>query len=308
MSDTPLLFDRRLLRQRRARFVDEIANREVLIAHVAREIAERVDIMLRPFPRALDLGAYRGLLGHSIAALKSVGEVFYAESVYDYAARCPRPVIVCDEDLLPFGNGVFNLVVSGLALHRVNDLPGSLIQIRRALAPDGLFMAAALGSNALSELRECLLEAEEEIERGASPRVSPFGDVRAYGALLQRAGFALPVTDAEDVTVIYPSPRELMREIRVLGGGNVLTARSKRPLSRRTLARAEELYRTRYGTPDGKVTATFQFVFMSGWAPDPSQQKPLAPGSARARLADALNTEERSAGDKASFPERKSKT
>ena len=237
-----------------------------------------------------------------------MGEVFYAESVYEYAARCPRPTIVCDEDLLPFANGVFNLVVSGLALHRVNDLPGSLIQIRRALAPDGLFMAAALGSNALSELRECLLEAEEEIERGASPRVSPFGDVRAYGALLQRAGFALPVTDAEDVTVIYPSPRELMREIRVLGGGNVLTARSKRPLSRRTLARAEELYRTRYGTPDGKVTATFQFVFMSGWAPDPSQQKPLAPGSARARLADALNTEERSAGDKASFPERKSKT
>lgn len=308
MSDTPLLFDRRLLRQRRARFVDEIANREVLIAHVAREIAERVDIMLRPFPRALDLGAYRGLLGRNIAALKSVGEVFYAESVYEYAARCPRPTIVCDEDLLPFANGVFNLVVSGLALHRVNDLPGSLIQIRRALAPDGLFMAAALGSNALSELRECLLEAEEEIERGASPRVSPFGDVRAYGALLQRAGFALPVTDAEDVTVIYPSPRELMREIRVLGGGNVLTARSKRPLSRRTLARAEELYRTRYGTPDGKVAATFQFVFMSGWAPDPSQQKPLAPGSARARLADALNTEERSAGDKASFPERKSKT
>lgn len=308
MSDTPLLFDRRLLRQRRARFADEIADREVLIAHVAREIAERVDIMLRPFPRALDLGAYRGRLGQDIAALKSVGEVFYAESVYAYAARCPGPAVVCDEDLLPFANGVFNLVVSGLALHRVNDLPGSLIQIRRALAPDGLFMAAALGSNALSELRECLLEAEEEIEGGASPRVSPFGDVRAYGALLQRAGFALPVTDVEDVTVIYPSPRELMREIRALGGGNVLTARSTKPLSRRSLARAEELYRTRYGTPGGKVTATFQFVFMSGWAPDPSQQKPLAPGSARARLADALNTEEQSGGAKASFPHSKSKT
>ena len=308
MSDSPLLFDRGLLRRRRARFADEIAEREVLIAHVAREIAERVDIMLRPFPRALDLGAYRGLLGRNIAALKSVGEVFYAESVYEYAARCPRPAVVCDEDLLPFGNGVFNLVVSGLALHRVNDLPGSLIQIRRTLAPDGLFMAAALGSNALIELRECLLEAEEEIEKGASPRISPFGDVRAYGALLQRAGFALPVADAEDLTVVYPSPRELMREIRALGGGNVLMARSKKPLSRRTLARAEELYRIRYGTPDGKVTATFQFVFMSGWGPDPSQQKPLAPGSARARLADALNTEERSAGDKASFPDKKSET
>lgn len=302
MSDTPELFDRSLLRQRRARFAREIEEREVLIAHVAREIAERVGIMLRAFPRALDLGAYRGLLGRTIAELPSVEEVVYAESVLAYAQRCPRPAVVCDEDLLPFRNSAFNLIVSGLALHRVNDLPGSLIQIRRALAPDGLFMAAALGANALTELRECLLKAEEEIDGGVSPRVSPFGDVRAYGALLQRAGFALPVADAEAIQVIYPSPRALMQEIRALGGGNVLMARSKRPLSRRTLARAEELYRARYGTPDGKIAATFQFVFMSGWAPDPSQQQPLKPGSARSRLADALDTTERSGGAKAAFP------
>jgi NADH dehydrogenase [ubiquinone] 1 alpha subcomplex assembly factor 5 len=242
------------------------------------------------------------LLGQAVAALPSVGEVIYAESAFAYAARCPRPALVCDEDLLPFKDGCFNLIVSGLALHRVNDLPGALIQIRRALAPDGLFMAAALGARALGELREVLIEAEGETTGGASPRVSPFGDVSAYGALLQRVGFALPVTDAEVVKVAYSSPRELMREVRALGGGNVLMARSKTPLPRRTLERAEDIYRARYGTPDGKVTATFEFVFMSGWAPHESQQKPLKPGSAQARLADALHTEERSAGDKAAFP------
>lgn len=302
MSDDRQLFDRRLLRKRRARFAHEIGAREFLIAHVAREISERIELMLREFPRALDLGAYHGLLGRTVAALPSVGDMIYAESVFEYAARCPRPAIVCDEDLLPFRSASLNLIVSGLALHRVNDLPGSLIQIRQALAPDGLFMAAALGARALIELREALLEAEGEMEGGASPRVSPFGDVRAYGALLQRTGFALPVADAEELTVVYASPRELMREVRALGGGNVLLARSKRPLHRRTLERAEAIYRARHGTPDGKVTATFQFVFMSGWGPDASQQKPLKPGSAQTRLADALSTEERSAGDKASFP------
>jgi len=307
MSEAPLLFDRRLLRQRRARFAAEIEERKVLLAYVAREIAERIEIMLRAFPRALDLGAYRGLLGRTVADLPSVGDVMYAESVLAYARRCPAPAVVCDEDALPFKDGAFNLIVSGLALHRVNDLPGSLIQVRRALAPDGLFMAAVLGAKALTELRQCLLKAEEEIDGGVSPRVAPFGDVRAYGALLQRAGFALPVTDAEEIEVVYPSPRAFMEEIRALGGGNVLMARSKKPLSRRTLARAEELYRSRYGTPDGKVTATFQFVFMSGWAPDPSQQKPLKPGSARNRLADALNTAEQSGGAKAGFLKSRSK-
>jgi len=307
MSEAPLLFDRRLLRQRRARFAAEIEERKVLLAYVAREIAERIEIMLRAFPRALDLGAYRGLLGRTVADLPSVGDVMYAESVLAYARRCPAPAVVCDEDALPFKDGAFNLIVSGLALHRVNDLPGSLIQVRRALAPDGLFMAAVLGAKALTELRQCLLKAEEEIDGGVSPRVAPFGDVRAYGALLQRAGFALPVADAEEIEVVYPSPRAFMEEIRALGGGNVLMARSKKPLSRRTLARAEELYRSRYGTPDGKVTATFQFVFMSGWAPDPSQQKPLKPGSARNRLADALNTAEQSGGAKAGFLKSRSK-
>jgi NADH dehydrogenase [ubiquinone] 1 alpha subcomplex assembly factor 5 len=302
MTDDSTLFDRALLRKRRDRFAHEIEAREFLIALVAREIAERVEIMVRDFPLALDLGAFHGLLGRTVAGLPSVGQMIYAESAFAYAALCPRPALVCDEDLLPFKDASFNLIVSGLALHRVNDLPGALIQIRHALMPDGLFMAAALGARALIELRQALIEAEGEMDGGASPRVSPFGDVREYGGLLQRAGFALPVADAETVKVVYPSPRDLMREVRALGGGNVLTARSKTPLSRRTLERAEAIYRERHATPDGRVTATYEFVFMSGWAPHASQQKPLKPGSAAQRLADALHTKERPAGDKTPFP------
>jgi len=302
MSEQHLLFDRRLLRARRARFATEIAAHEFLLSHVAREIAERVGLVLRSFPLALDLGAYHGLLGQKVAELPSVGGMLYAESAYALAALCPSPSLVCDEDLLPFKEASLNLIVSGLALHRVNDLPGALVQIRRALSPDGLFIAGLLGARALIELRQALIEAEAETEGGASPRVAPFGDVRDYGALLQRAGFALPVADAEVLKVSYPSPRELMREIRVLGGGNVLSERSKAPLSRRTLDRAEAIYRDRHATPDGGVSATFEIVYLFGSGPDPSQQKPLKPGSAAARLADALHTTEHSAGDKANFP------
>jgi NADH dehydrogenase [ubiquinone] 1 alpha subcomplex assembly factor 5 len=305
MSGQHLLFDRKLLRARRERFAPEIGAHEFLLDHVAREIAERVSLMLRSFPLALDLGAYHGLLGRRVAELPSVGEMIYTESAYALGALCPRPALVCDEDLLPFRDASLNLVVSGLTLHRVNDLPGALVQIRLALAPDGLFMAGLLGARALIELRQALIEAEAETEGGASPRVAPFADVRDYGALLQRAGFALPVADAEVLKVPYPSPRELMREIRVLGGGNVLSERSKAPLSRRALDRAEAIYRERHATPDGGISATFEIVYMSGWAPDASQQKPLPPGSAAARLADALHTVEHSASDKASFPRKR---
>ena len=269
---------------------------------MAEEIAERIKAILRDFPVALDLGAYRGLLGLKVAALPRVGTMIYAESAPALAALCPRPSLACDEDLLPFADASLNLVVSGLALHRVNDLPGALIQIRRALKPDGLFMAAALGRNALTELRQSLIEAEAEAQGGASPRVAPFADVRDYGGLLQRAGFALPVADAELLSVIYPSPRALMDEIRVLGGGNVLESRRKAPLSRGTLERAEEIYRRRFGTADGRIIASFEIVYLMGWAPDASQQKPLPPGSAKMRLADALRTTEQPAGDTAAFP------
>lgn len=302
MSDDQELFDRGLLRRRRSRFARELSQHEFLLDRVAAEISERIEAILRGFPLCLDLGAYNGVLGRAVGALPSVGEMIYAESAPALAALCPRPSVVCDEDLLPFRDASLNLVVSGLALHRVNDLPGALIQIRRALRPDGLFMGAALGSRSLQELRHALIEAEAELEGGASPRIAPFADVREYGALLQRAGFALPVTDADLLTVTYPAPRDLMHEIRAMGGGNVMAARRKEPLPRRTLERAEAIYRSRHGTPEGRIVASFEIVYMSGWAPHESQQKPLAPGSAKKRLADALGTKEHSAGDKASFP------
>ncbi len=302
MNEGRELFDRPLLRRRRERFAAEIAGRDALLTHVAAEIAERIGAILRDFPLGLDLGAYRGGLGERVAAIPRVGRMIYAESAPALAAVCQRPALACDEDLLPFKEGSLNLVVSGLALHRVNDLPGALIQIRRALAPDGLFLAAALGVRALHELRSSLLEAEAEMEGGASPHVSPFADIRDYGALLQRAGFALPVTDAELLTVTYPSPRALMAEIRALGGGNVLASRRKAPMARATLERAEAIYRERFGTKEGKIVASFEIVYLTGWAPHASQQQPLRPGSAAARLADALGTTEHPAGDKASFP------
>ena len=301
MTEDQKLFDRALLRSRRARFAGEMAEREALLAHVAAEIADRIGAILRDFPLALDLGAYHGVLGRAVATLPSVGEMIYAESVPALAVLCPRPALVCDEELLPFREEGLGLVVSGLALHRVNDLPGALIQIRRALRPDGLFLGAALGSRSLHELRQALIEAEAELHGGASPRVAPFADVRDYCALLQRAGFALPVTDAEMLTVSYPAPRDLMREIRALGGGNVMAARRKVPLPRGTLERAEEIYRERHVTREGKIAASFEIVYLTGWAPHASQQKPLRPGSAKTRLADALHTTEHSAGDKAGF-------
>jgi NADH dehydrogenase [ubiquinone] 1 alpha subcomplex assembly factor 5 len=304
MAEDATLFDRALLRQRRARFAGEIGEHDALLAHVAAEIADRVSVILRDFPLALDLGAYHGLLGRAVAKLPRVGEMIYAESVPALAALCPRPTVVCDEELLPLRDVGLNLVVSGLTLHRVNDLPGALIQIRRALRPDGLFLGAALGSRSLQELRQALIEAEAELHGGASPRVAPFADVREYGSLLQRAGFALPVTDAELLTVTYPSPAALMREIRALGGGNVMSARRRVPLPPGTLEHAENIYRSRHATAGGKVTASFEIVYLTGWAPHASQQKPLAPGSAKHRLADALHTTEHAAGDKASFPAR----
>jgi SAM-dependent methyltransferase len=307
MSAGAELFDRSLLRRRRSRFADELAQHEFLLDRVATEIAERIEAILREFPLALDLGAFNGVLGRKVGALPSVGAMIYAESAPALAALCPRPAVVCDEDLLPFRDASLSLVVSGLALHRVNDLPGALIQIRRALHPDGLFMGAALGGRSLQELRRALIEAESEADGGASPRIAPFADVRDYGGLLQRAGFALPVTDADLLTVIYPSPRDLMLEVRALGGGNVMAARRKAPLPRRTLERAEEIYRSRHATADGRITASFEIVYLSGWAPHESQQQPLKPGSAAQRLADALHTEERPAGDKASFPAAKPK-
>jgi SAM-dependent methyltransferase len=293
------IFDRQLLVARRNRAADRIVEHDFLLARVADDLMERLAAITRTFPVAAIIGAYHGLLGRRLRRLPGVELVTDVEASARLLARCEGPRIRADEEALPFAEQSLDLVVSGLSLHLVNDLPGTLIQIRRALKPDGLMLAALLGGATLTELRTAFLIAEEEMEGGASPRVAPLADVRDLGSLLQRAQFALPVVDSDTVTVTYRDPLALMLELRAMGAANALTERRRRPLRRATLARAIEVYRERFGLPDGRVPATFEIITLTGWAPHPSQPKPLRPGSAQARLADALGTEERGAGEAA---------
>ena len=276
----PVIFDRRLLRARLARAA-AIGPATFLLDRVADDIAERLSAVLRTFDIAVDLGPPTDAVRRAIAG--RVGTV---------------AVVVADEEALPFRDASLDLVVSALALQFVNDLPGTLIQIRRALKPDGLFLAAMIGGESLAELRAAFAGAEAEVEGGVSPRVAPFADLRDLGALLQRAGFALPVTDVDRITVRYASPLALMHDLRRMGAGNALIERQRTPLRRTTLHRLLEIYAERFADPDGRIRATFEIVWLSGWAPHQSQQQPLAPGSAKMRLADALSTQEISAGEK----------
>jgi len=296
MGDDPLIFDRALLRQRRQRAAAAASQHEILTARVANDLIERLALVRRPFPVVLDLGAQHGLLGPRLSALPGVDLVVQMESVEGLLRQCSGLCVRADEEALPFRNRSLDLVVSALALQLVNDLPGTLLQVRQALKPDGLLLAAILGGATLHELRTALFLAEEEVEGGASPRVAPFADVREVGLLLLRAGFALPVVDTESVTVIYPDALALMRELKAAGVANALRARRRRPLRRETLARALHHYAQRFGLPTGRVPATFEIVTLTGWAPHESQQQPLRPGSATVRLADALGTVERRLG------------
>lgn len=299
MSDDVHPFDRRLLAQRQDRAAAGATAHDFLLQRVAEDFTVRLGAVQRQFPTVVDLGAHHGVLARSIRHLPGVATVISAESSWQLLAMCPPPRVLTDLEMLPFRDGSLDLVVSGLALQLVNDLPGTLVQIRRTLKPDGLLLAAVLGGQTLTELREAFLLAEAEMEGGASPRVAPFADVRDYGSLLQRAGFALPVTDTDLVTVTYASPLALMHEIRGMGASNVLKARRRQPLRRSTLMRACEIYIERHARPDGRIPATFEIITLTGWAPHESQQKPLRPGSARVRLADALGTRELKAGEKA---------
>jgi len=293
------IFDRSLLVRRRNRVAAGAASHDFLLARVAEDFAERLAAVHRRFPIVLDLGAHHGLIGRRLRRLPGVEMVIDAEAAPGLLAQCHGPRIRADEEALPFRAQSLDLVVSGLSLHLVNDLPGTLVQIRRALKPDGLLLAALLGGNTLFELRNAFLAAEEEMEGGASPRVAPFADVQDLGALLQRAKFALPVVDADTVVATYAAALAVMREVRAMGAANPLRARRRTPLRRATLARALEIYRQRYGLPDGRVPATFEILTLTGWAPHESQQKPLQPGTATMRLADALGTAEHPAGDAA---------
>jgi SAM-dependent methyltransferase len=296
MAEHPMIFDRALLLRRRRRAA-ALGPATFLLDRVADDLAERLATVLRRFDLAVDLGTPGEAVRNALARLESVGRIVAADVMPD-AAR-GEIVVAADAEALPFGDATLDLVVSALALQFVNDLPGVLVQIRRALKPDGLLLAALLGGETLTELRQSFAEAESDIEGGVSPRVAPFADLRDLGALLQRAGFALPVTDVDRVTVRYDSVFDLMHDLRRMGATNALLARRRTPLKRATLRRLAEIYAQRFADDDGRVRATFEIVWLSGWAPHPDQQQPLKPGSAKARLADALGAREISTGEKA---------
>ena len=295
MSGPPRLFDRNLLDARRRRALARpVPDADFLLRAIVDDIGERLGAVQRRFALGADIGTPLDLLARRLAADGQVERIVRLDRIGE-----TRPDVVADPEALPLAEASVDLAVSALALHWCDDLPGALAQIRRALKPDGLFLAALLGGDTLTELRQSLAAAEADITGGASPRVAPFTELRAAGALLQRAGFALPVIDMDRRTVRYASALHLMRDLRAMGAANALVERSRRPLPRAVLARAVEIYAERFSDPDGRVRATFDVISLSGWAPHDSQQKPLRPGSAKARLADALSTVERSAGEKA---------
>lgn len=282
---TPLVFDRKLLAQRRRRAM-ALGPETFLLECVAQELVERLAAVKRHFPLALDLGTPDVLLSRTLAASGQAGELISSAQV------------TSDEEALPFGEAKFDLVVSALSLQWVNDLPGTLVQIRRALKPDGLLLAALVGGETLHELRESFAAAESEITGGASPRVSPFAEVRSLGSLLQRAGYALPVVDSDRHIVRYQNIFKLFHDLRRMGAANALVERSRKPLTKKIVARAAEIYTERFSDPDGRLRATFDVLWILGWAPHESQQQPLKPGSAKMRLADALGVPEKPAGEK----------
>jgi NADH dehydrogenase [ubiquinone] 1 alpha subcomplex assembly factor 5 len=285
------LFDRRAWRAHRDR-----AARQGLVggavdflhAEVTDRLIDRLDVVNREFAVALDLGARDGALARALAGRRGTLQVFAAEPSSEFLGQAPGPRVAADPELVPFGDASFDLVASTLALHWTADLPGALIQLRRALKPDGLLLAAMFGGQTLIELRTVLFEAELAEEGGVSPRVSPAIELADAAALLQRAGFALPVADSETITVTYPDMLALMRDLRGMGETNALAARRRGGLRRATLARAAALYAERFGDRDGRIPASFEILFLCGWAPHPSQPQPLRRGSATARLADAL--------------------
>lgn len=280
MSEVPSIFDERLRRQRRSRLGINRPEADFLVEHASRELSDRLQAINRTFGTIVCHGALnwsQTVATHAIAT--------------DIATLLPsKTALVMDEATLPFAAGSLDAYASILSLHAVNDLPGALAQIRRALKPDGLFVAAMFGGNTLAELRKCLGDAELELDGGVSPRIFPFADVRDMGSLLQRAGFSLPVTDSEELFVNYRNPAKLLQDLREMAETNVLVERRKTFLKKRVLFRALELYAQRFSRDDGTVRATFEIVYLTGWAPHESQQKPLRPGSARMSLSDAIRT------------------
>lgn len=278
MTGAPILFDHRLLGHRRQRARRAaIPGSDFLLSRAAADLVDRLATVSRRFEHAADIGSATAELANALTASGQVGDVVRIEEISE-----------AQGEGLPLEPASLDLVVSALALQWVNDLPGVLAQIRRALKPDGLFLGVFIGGETLFELRDVLTTAESEIRGGASPRIAPFADLRDVGALLQRTGFALPVIDTDKVVVRYDTMFDLTRDLRAMGATNILAARDPRPLTRAIAARAAMLYAERYSDSDGRIRATFEFVALSGWSPHESQPKPLKPGSVKLRLAEAI--------------------
>jgi SAM-dependent methyltransferase len=277
-ASAPKLFDHAALRKRFVR-AERLGAETFLLDAVCNDLNERLGAVLRSFSRAADVGTPRAALRDELAKrAEQVDGVDLFASDREDLALAPQSI---------------DLAVSALALQFANDLPGVFAQVRRALTPDGLFLAAMIGGETLTELRQAFAAAESEHDGGISPRVAPAIDVRELGALLQRAGFALPVTDSDRLTVRYDNAFALMRDLRRMGATNVLVERRRVPLRRVTLLRMAEIYAERFSDADGRIRATFDILWLSGWAPHESQQKPLRPGSAQASLADAVKNAKR---------------
>jgi NADH dehydrogenase [ubiquinone] 1 alpha subcomplex assembly factor 5 len=287
-SDQAAVFDRGTLRRQRDRAASGLDGYDFLIREVAERLLERLGDIRRDFPLALELGCHTGQLARALEGRARIGRLMQADLSPAMARRASGPRLVADEEALPLGADTLDLILSCFSLHWVNDLPGALAQIRHALKPDGLFLAAMAGGTTLYELREALMRAELELAGGAGLRVSPFVDVRDAGNLLQRAGLALPLVDVETITVTYDHPLKLLQELRGMGEANALTERPRRPLGRATLLRAAEIYHELFGDARGRIPATFQILMLSAWKPDPAQPQPIRRGSGRINLAEAL--------------------
>jgi NADH dehydrogenase [ubiquinone] 1 alpha subcomplex assembly factor 5 len=287
-GDRATVFDRSALRRQRERTAPHLDGYDFLIREVAERLRERLGDVRRAFPLALELGCHTGQLGHVLRDRKAIGRLIQTDLSLAMAQRADGLRLVADEEALPFGAEVFDLVLSCFSLHWINDLPGTLAQARYALKPDGLFLAAMPGGTTLHELREAVMRAEIELEGGAGLRVSPFVDLRDAGSLLQRAGLAMPLVDVETITVTYEHPLKLMQELRGMGEANALTERARRPLRRSTLLRAAEIYHELFADVRGRIPATFEILMLSAWKPDPGQPQPIRRGSGRVGLAEAL--------------------
>ncbi len=302
----PHLFDRTLLKRRRNRQADgdapNLLKADFLHARAADDLCDRIAAVSRDFGTALALGG-AGAFGRALKNRPDAGAkigTLIESDLSPRAAGLAEGLAVClDEERLPVADESVDLVVACLSLHWTNDLVGALIQINRALRPDGFFACAILGGATLTELRQVMTQAESELAGGAHPRVSPFADTVDMAGLLGRAGFAMPVSDVDRVTVRYGNSFVLMRDLRWMGETCALAGRARAPATKRLFVRTAELYSQRFAEADGRIPARFEIIHAAGWAPHPDQPKPKRPGSATARLADALGVTEKSAGEKA---------